>query len=560
GRLELLSAVDILIQCVDALDAALAKGVIHRDIKPSNLMLDQNQRIKIVDFGLARLYEVGWQVAQPSGIFGTPDYMAPEQAQFGKVDHRADIYSLGITLYLLLYGKLPFSSRSPIEMVVKHATDPFPEYDPLGGAVPREAYQIIEKMTCKSPEDRYQDYASCRQDLVSLREEIFSSTGVLLPQVENIAPSPIWRTEDYFEILSALYVSPRSGVLTIRSGMQSLLFIVENRHILFQESQDAEATIWKLLVEAGYIQKTDIPPPGSDFRDSLMHFLINRSFGFEDLKKVYRQYLKTLVLNAGRWDGVECEFHAGEVHNDDIEGLFIGDALLDLAREVIPFEVLQEYFQNDRYLARIRESDHILTALSLTPEESFIASRIEPGQGISMEELCLMTGFEEEKVVRLVYVLLRIGVCQWKNAPEKRHAAAKIERQKKEEAESDPYKRIAEQFFELARREFDQGKFWRVTELCKQAIRNDASQGKYYHLMAMAFAHHPRFADDAEQCFNKAIELEPGEAEYHLSHARFLLKQGQHQRAGAEINRALEIDPQNSSAEELRQELGDPSA
>lgn len=553
GHVELLTAVDIVIQCIDALDAALAKGIVHRDIKPSNVMFDQHQRIKIVDFGLATADETKSHVT-PSGMHGTPDYMAPEQAQSeGRVDHRADIYSLGIMFYLLLYGKLPFASRSAMEMVIKHATEPFPEYDPQGGGVPREAFEIMKKMTEKDPENRYQDYASCRRDLVSLREEIFSSTGVLLPRVENVAPSPIWKTEDYFEILSALYVSPHSGVLTVRSTSRlTFQFLVEKRHILFLEAPDAEQTIWKLLLDARLIQKEEVPPPGSDFRDHLMRFLINQSFGFDDVKKVYRQYLQSALMDAGRWEEIECEFHSGEVRNDDIEGLFIGDAILDLARTVIPYEKIEEYFEKNRNLSRNKDTDHILTSLSLTPEESFIASRIELDRSVDIEELCLTTGFPEEKVCRLVYVLLRLGICQWKSAPERKQPIKMASQ--KQEAEAD-YWRIAEQFFELARREFDQGNFWKVTELCKQSIRNHADQGKYYHLMAMAYAHHPRFLEDAEQCFNKAIELEPQEAEYHLSLAQFLLKQGQPQRAASEISRALELDPENPVAEILQKQI-----
>jgi CheY-like chemotaxis protein len=126
GRVELLTAVDIILQCIDALEAVFAKGIVHRDIKPSNIMFDQNQRVKIVDFGLATSEELQSHVTPSSGLHGTPDYMAPEQSQVGKADHRADIYSLGITFYLLLYGKLPFASRSAVEMVLKHSTEPLP--------------------------------------------------------------------------------------------------------------------------------------------------------------------------------------------------------------------------------------------------------------------------------------------------------------------------------------------------------------------------------------------------------------------------------------------------
>src|SRR5262249_44436412 len=101
------------------------------------------------------------------------------------------------------------------------------------------------------------------------------------------------------------------------------------------------------------------------------------------------------------------------------------------------------------------------------------------------------------------------------------------------------------------------GQYWKVTELCKHAIRNDPGRAKYYHLMATSFAHHPRFLDDAEQCFLKAIELEPKEIDYRVSLCRFLLQQGLLQRALEECNQVLEIEPEHPEIVHMQRELAE---
>lgn len=172
GRIETITSIDIVIQCAHALSAAWRKGIVHRDVKPSNIMFDENSRVKIVDFGLARSQAPSVSLTEVSNIIGTPSFMSPEQARVSKVDHRADIYSLGITLYFLLYGQLPFTDSTSIGILIKHATIPLPAYDDLGGKVPLEAYKIVERMTQKDPSQRYLTYDELILDLERLQKRL----------------------------------------------------------------------------------------------------------------------------------------------------------------------------------------------------------------------------------------------------------------------------------------------------------------------------------------------------------------------------------------------------
>ena len=119
----------IFIQVLNAFEYAHSKGIVHRDIKPSNIFIDKNDQVKILDFGIAKIFGTGNEMTQTGTQMGTPVYMSPEQVKGDKsIDHRSDIYSLGITLYFLLVGKAPYESaeESSFEIFTKIVNDPIP--------------------------------------------------------------------------------------------------------------------------------------------------------------------------------------------------------------------------------------------------------------------------------------------------------------------------------------------------------------------------------------------------------------------------------------------------
>lgn len=174
GKLEITEAIDFVTQTARGLEYAHGEGVVHRDIKPGNLLLDKRGVVKILDMGLASIREtqdsgngdVHADVTQANQLLGTFDYMPPEQAEDPRsVDHRADIYSLGCTLYRLLTGHLPFRGDSPLKKILAHRDHPIPSLRDLRPEVPIEVERIFKKMLAKKLDDRYQTMAEVLDDL-----------------------------------------------------------------------------------------------------------------------------------------------------------------------------------------------------------------------------------------------------------------------------------------------------------------------------------------------------------------------------------------------------------
>ncbi len=207
GLIDPVKATEWVLQCSGALAAASRKGVVHRDIKPGNLMFDDEDQIKVVDFGLAHSDNTPAHITQAFTIIGTPSYMSPEQAQAGHVDHRSDIFSLGISLYQMIFGSLPFEGRTSLEVLMKISGAPMPELQTRDSKL-KEAYEIICKMTKKVPGNRYQDYSALINDLSSLRAKLISEQATFVPE-NAIKSDQGERNYDRYELLESIGTDSR---------------------------------------------------------------------------------------------------------------------------------------------------------------------------------------------------------------------------------------------------------------------------------------------------------------------------------------------------------------
>jgi len=169
--LELPLIVDLIGQIAEALDYAHDHGVIHRDVKPSNVLLDRGNWALLTDFGVARMVEATQQLTGTGVGVGTPAYMSPEQGQGKKVDRRSDVYSLGVVLYEMLTGRVPFEAETPLAVVWKHVNEPLPLPRSINPAVPEAVERVVLKAMAKLPEDRFQVAGELEQALRSALRE-----------------------------------------------------------------------------------------------------------------------------------------------------------------------------------------------------------------------------------------------------------------------------------------------------------------------------------------------------------------------------------------------------
>jgi eukaryotic-like serine/threonine-protein kinase len=182
GRLPLPQAANVVAQVAEALSCAEAKRIVHRDLKPANMLLDENGRIKLLDFGISRITDLSDGLTRPGESMGTPYYMSPEQIRGDICDIRSDLYSLGVVFFELLTGKRPFELESTVGIQMAHLSTAPPSlltYDP---ELPAGSDVIVQKLLAKLPEDRYQSTAELLSILIA--HGASPNAGELRPAVE----------------------------------------------------------------------------------------------------------------------------------------------------------------------------------------------------------------------------------------------------------------------------------------------------------------------------------------------------------------------------------------
>jgi len=180
GQLSAGQVVFIAKQVCEGLAEAHRLGVVHRDLKPSNIIIDREGNTHIMDFGIARSPKVKG-ITGPGKIIGTPEYMSPEQVEGKEVDQRSDIYSLGVILYEMTTGRLPFEGDTPLSIALKHKTETPPDPGQYNAQIPEGLSQLILRCMKKDKEKRHQDAKGLLSELTKIEEGIST--------VESIVPA-----------------------------------------------------------------------------------------------------------------------------------------------------------------------------------------------------------------------------------------------------------------------------------------------------------------------------------------------------------------------------------
>ncbi|MBK9925588.1 MAG: serine/threonine protein kinase [Anaerolineales bacterium] len=175
GRFSPEDTARIVERLASALSYAHRKGVIHRDLKPDNILFNEDAYPFISDFGIAKISESQTNLTG-SGIIGTPAYMSPEQATGDALDHRSDVYGLGVIVYQMLTGQQPYNADTPMGVAIKHVTDPVPDIRLIASDLSEELADVMKKVLAKNRDERY---SSAVEFARALNQVVFGSPGAI---------------------------------------------------------------------------------------------------------------------------------------------------------------------------------------------------------------------------------------------------------------------------------------------------------------------------------------------------------------------------------------------
>jgi hypothetical protein len=191
GALDTQEAIAYAIEVARGLSVAHARNMVHRDIKPQNVLIDEEGRAKLTDFGISRQLEQDGMTAT-GRVLGTTDYVAPEQAMGRGADPRSDIYSLGVVLYEMLVGQVPFHADSQVGVAMKHVNEELPDVQRRRPEASAAVALVVERATAKSPAERYQSIAEMIDDLETALEveaaRAGSTTGEATSVLDAVPP------------------------------------------------------------------------------------------------------------------------------------------------------------------------------------------------------------------------------------------------------------------------------------------------------------------------------------------------------------------------------------
>ncbi|MGE5375426.1 MAG: protein kinase domain-containing protein, partial [Bacteroidota bacterium] len=268
GKLSPQDTADIVERIALALEYAHRKGIVHRDLTPDNILFDNHNNPYLTDFSLAKLIADSYGTNSGNGLIGTPEYISPEQAQSLPVDHRADIYGLGVITYEMLTGEKPYKASDPMGVLVKHVSAPVPEILEVNPELPPEVDHIIKKSMAKNRNERYEsavDMARALTKAIYGEERTLPTSTTLLKMQDTPQRSRGWLAA----AIGAVVLLVLAGAFAFR-GQMPFFSTPTATPTLPEPSPTAAATITPAPTTsptrtAGAVlaPSTPLPPPGN---------------------------------------------------------------------------------------------------------------------------------------------------------------------------------------------------------------------------------------------------------------------------------------------------------
>jgi serine/threonine protein kinase/tetratricopeptide (TPR) repeat protein len=306
GALPVGKAVSVARQICDGLAEAHRVGVVHRDLKPQNIMIDRDGNARIMDFGIARSVK-GKGITGAQAIVGTPEYMSPEQVEGKEADRRSDIYALGVVLFEMVTGRLPFEGETPLAVAVQHKTEPAPDPAAINPQVPEDLKRVV--LTCleKSRDARFQSVGDLAAELAEVEWS--------LPKTSR--PLPVRRTATSKQI-TVRVPSKKVWIPAVAVLVAAAAFVI------WQFVPQSPGSLRSIAVMGFKNQTGD---PNFDYlQETIPNLLITSLEQSGHFRVTTWQRLKDLLQQTGREPGSVLDEKAGfEIcQKDGIESLAVG--------------------------------------------------------------------------------------------------------------------------------------------------------------------------------------------------------------------------------------------
>jgi serine/threonine protein kinase/Tfp pilus assembly protein PilF len=515
GHLTISKAISISKQVCEGLSEAHGSGVVHRDLKPANIMIDKSGNARIMDFGIARTIEAKG-ITGEGVMIGTPEYMSPEQAEAKAVDTRSDIYSLGVILYEMITGRLPFEGGTPLSVAMKHKGETPKDPKGFNPQIPDDLSQLILKCLEKDKEIRYQSAEELQSELENVKKSI--------PTTDRLIPKRKLETKATIEL-------KWKNIIIYGGAVILFVLLVVGGIYLFIGSGDAIDSIAVLPFE-----NVNADPETEYLSDGITESVINKLSLLPGLKKVIAR--GSVFLYKGK----------------QIDPQAVGQELDVDAVLMSRMNQLGEELSISVELIDVRNNKHIWGNKYKRDLSEIFAVEEEISSSITEHLQLRLTTEELERISKRhtesteAYMLYLKGNFYW-NKRTKEGLETSIE-YFKDAIEEDPTYAVAH--CALAVSYINLGAwgvlnpkvaFARAKESTMMALEIDDSLAEAHTAFAGIKSDFEWDWEGAERGFKRAIELNPSYASAHQWYGEYLTYMGRFDEAIAEFKKAQELDP-----------------